>query len=106
MKVASHLIKIKAFGIYNVVNKGGLRYPALMRIYQKYQPDFKFETVKLKQVLKTPRTNVVQSTRKLEKSGFKVRKVEDILEECVKEYAGVTKEKDQEQINLISNYSN
>jgi biotin operon repressor len=32
------------------------------------------------------RTNLLLSTSKLEKSGFKVRNINSILEECVKEY--------------------
>ncbi len=80
-----HLLKIDATGIYNVVNAGGLRYPKLMEIYKKYKPGFKYETVDFKK-LNLVRTNVVLSTDKLEKSGFKIRNINEVLEECVKGY--------------------
>lgn len=85
IKALKHLIKIDAKGIYNVVNKGVLSYPDLMRIYQKYNTSFEYSTVKFKE-LGIVRTNLVMSTKKLEKSGFKVRNINSVLEECVKEY--------------------
>ncbi len=88
VKATRHLIKIDARGIYNVVNKGGLRYPKLMEVYKKYVPEFEYTVIDHRK-LGLVRTNLVMSTRKLEKSGFKVRKIEDILEECVKAYIGV-----------------
>jgi 3,5-epimerase/4-reductase len=85
IKAIKHLIMIDARGVYNLVNKGGLRYPKLMRIYQKYVPAFKFKVIVLKK-LSLVRTNLLLSTSKLEKSGFKVRNINSVLEECVKEY--------------------
>ena len=85
IRAIKHLIKIDARGIYNVVNKGGLRYPELMKVYQRYVPDFKFRLIPLRK-LGLVRTNLILSTSKLEKSGFKVRNINSILEECVKEY--------------------
>ena len=84
IQAVKYLIKIDAQGIYNVVNKGGLRYPRLMRIYQRYAPEFKFLIIPLKKV--GVRTNLILSTAKLEKSGFKVRNINSVLEECVKGY--------------------
>ena len=85
LKALKHLMKINAKGIYNVVNKGPLRYPQLLDVYRKYRPDFKYTVIKGKD-LKLSRTNLVLSTRKLEKTGFKVRKISEVLEECVKDY--------------------
>ncbi len=85
VKMLKHLIKIDARGIYNTVNKGGLRYPKLLAAYQKHVPDFKFQSMPVSE-LKLARTNLVLSTAKLEKSGFKVRKIDDVLEECVINY--------------------
>ena len=85
VKAIKHLIKIDARGVYNVVNKGGLRYPDLMKVYQKYVPEFKLQTIALNK-LGLVRTNLLLSTSKLEKSGFKVRNINSVLEECVKEY--------------------
>lgn len=86
LQALSHLLKINAKGLYNLTNKGALRYPRLMEAYRKYRPDFQYELVELKNVLKTPRTNLVMSTEKLEKTGFKVRDINEVLEECVQEY--------------------
>ncbi len=85
VKAVKHLIKIDARGTFNVVNKGGLYYADLMRVYQRYVPDFRFKVVQFKK-LKLVRTNLVLSTAKLEKTGFRVRKINSILKECVKEY--------------------
>ncbi len=85
IKAIKHLIKIDARGVYNVVNKGGLRYPELMKVYQKYVPKFKFKMITLKK-LGLARTNLILSTNKLEKMGFKVRNINSILDECVREY--------------------
>lgn len=84
VRAVKHLLKIDARGIYNLVNKGGLRYPELMKVYQKYVPDFKFRVIALKKI-GLVRTNLILSTAKLEKSGFKVRPINSVLEECVKE---------------------
>ncbi|MDD5476659.1 MAG: sugar nucleotide-binding protein [Candidatus Omnitrophica bacterium] len=85
IRAVKHLIKIGARGVYNVVNKGGLRYPDLMRAYQKYVPSYKFKLIQVKS-LGLVRTDLILSTNKLEKSGFKVRNINSVLEECVKEY--------------------
>ena len=77
-----HLINIEANGIYNIVNKGGLKYPELMEIYKKYVPDFKYETITYGQ-LNLIRTNLILSVKKLENTGFVVRDIHEVLEEAV-----------------------
>lgn len=85
LKAASHLINIGARGIYNLVNKGGLRYQDLMEVYKKYVPAFKYEMIDFNK-LNLVRTNLIMSTRKLEETGFKVRDIREVIEECVREY--------------------
>lgn len=85
LKTLQHLIRIDAHGIYNVVCKDPLRYPKLLDVYKKYDPNFQY-TVTSMENLKLMRTNLVLSTKKLEKSGFKVRKCQTIMEECIKNY--------------------
>jgi dTDP-4-dehydrorhamnose reductase len=85
IRAVKHLIKIDARGIYNVVNKEPLVYSRLMDVYKKYVPDFTYEVIEFKK-LNSIRTNLVLSTKKLENSGFKVRSINEVLEECVKEY--------------------
>lgn len=80
-----HLLKTDSRGIYNIVNKGGLRYPELLEVYKKYVPDFKYSVIAYKK-LKTNRTNLILSVKKLEKTGFKVRPIHKILEECLSRY--------------------
>ncbi len=85
IKALKHLIKIDACGIYNAVNKGGLRYSKMLDVYRKYVPDFEYQIIPASK-LKLDRTNLILSTTKLEKSGFKVRKIDSVLEECVSNY--------------------
>lgn len=85
IQALKHLINIEAEGIYNVVNKNPLFYPDLMEVYKKYSPGFQYQGIDFNK-LNLIRTNMVLSTKKLENSGFKVRDIKDVLEECVKEY--------------------
>ena len=84
-RALKHLIRINAKGIYNVVNKGGLFYPDLMKVYKKYVPGFNYKIIPFSK-LNLVRTNLILSTRKLEKSGFRARPIREILEECVRDY--------------------
>ncbi|MBM3251660.1 MAG: sugar nucleotide-binding protein [Candidatus Omnitrophica bacterium] len=92
IEALKHLINIDAYGIYNVVNKGGLRYPQLMQAYKKYFPGFEYETIDFKK-LNLVRTNLILSTEKLEKSGFRVRGIQEVLEECIQAYKGLRESK-------------
>jgi len=85
IKATKYLLSIEARGIYNMVNKGALKYKDLMNIYKNYIPNFEYKIISLKN-LKLVRSNLILSTRKLERSGFKVRSINSVLEECVKEY--------------------
>jgi len=84
-KALRHLIKIKANGIYNIVNKNPLVYSRLLEVYKKHRPDFNYEVIDFKR-LNLVRTNLILSTKKLEDSAFKVRGIDEVLEECVSEY--------------------
>jgi len=85
IKTLRHLIEIEARGIYNVVNKGALKYPELLEMYKKFVPDFEYKIIGFND-LNLVRTNLILSTKKLEKTGFKVRDIHEVLEECVKDY--------------------
>ncbi|RKY33183.1 MAG: hypothetical protein DRP74_00590 [Candidatus Omnitrophota bacterium] len=85
IKAVEHLISIDARGIYNVVNKGGLRYPQLMEYYKKAHPEFEYKVIDFEE-LGLNRTNLILSTQKLEQSGFKVRNIEEVIPECIGEY--------------------
>lgn len=80
-----HLLKIGARGIYNVVNKGGLRYPDLLDVYRRHVADFRYSVIDAEK-LGLVRTNLLLSTGKLDASGFRVRHIKDCLEECVRAY--------------------
>ncbi|MFA5410455.1 MAG: sugar nucleotide-binding protein [Candidatus Omnitrophota bacterium] len=84
-RAAGHLINIGARGIYNVVNKNPLFYPDLMEAYKKYVPGLEYEVIDFNE-LNLIRTNNVLSVDKLESTGFKVRDIKDVLEECVTGY--------------------
>jgi dTDP-4-dehydrorhamnose reductase len=85
MRAVRHLLAVDARGIYNVVNPGGLRYPELLAVYKKHVPVFNFNIIEFKK-LRMDRTNLILSTRKLEKCGFHMRPIGEVLEECVKNY--------------------
>ncbi len=85
IKALAHLLQQGATGIYNVVQKNPLYYPDLMEAYRGQVPAFQYEKINLKQ-LNLVRTNVVLSTKKLEGTGFAVRDVREVLEECVQGY--------------------
>ncbi|MBM3251217.1 MAG: sugar nucleotide-binding protein [Candidatus Omnitrophica bacterium] len=85
IKAMRYLIENRAVGIYNIVNKGALKYPELLEIYKRYVPDFRYEVIDYKK-LNLNRTNLILSTEKLERTGFKVRDIHEVLEECVKDY--------------------
>jgi len=85
IRALKHLIKKDAKGIYNVVNSGGMRYPEFLDVYRKYRPEFEYEVISYKK-LNLVRTNLILSTKKLEKTGFKVRPIREVYEECVKNY--------------------
>ncbi len=80
-----HLIGIGAKGVFNVVNKNGLRYPELMDEYSWHVPDFRYEIIGYEE-MGLLRTNLLLSTEKLERSGLEVRKISEVLEKCVKNY--------------------
>lgn len=85
VKALKHLISIDAKGIYNVVNKGSLRYPELLDTYKKYVPDFEYKVIDFKE-LNLVRTNLILSNKKLEQTGFKMRDIDDVLAECIYDY--------------------
>lgn len=85
IKAVEHFLDSDFRGIYNVVNKGALRYPELMEVFRKYKPEFQYEIIDYKK-LDLVRTNLILSTEKLERSGFNVRGINEVLDECVQSY--------------------
>lgn len=85
MQALKHLMQIEAKGIYNVVNRGALKYPELLEIYKRYVPNFEYQLIDYKQLNKV-RTNLILSTKKLEETGFQIRDIHEVLEECVQDY--------------------
>ncbi len=80
-----HLIKINAQGIYNVVAKGALRYHQLLDAYKEHHPQYQYQIIPLRK-LKLVRTNLVLSTQKLEKTGFRVRGIKTVIKHCIENY--------------------
>lgn len=85
IKAVEHFLDSDFRGIYNVVNKGALRYPELMEVFRKYKPEFQYEIIDYRK-LGLVRTNLILSTEKLERSGFNVRGINEVLDECVQSY--------------------
>jgi len=85
IKTLKHLIEIKAVGTYNLVNKGALRYTELLDVYKEHVPDFQYKVIDYNK-LNMVRTNMILSVKKLEDSGFQVRDIHEVMEECIKNY--------------------
>lgn len=85
IEALKHLIRIDGRGIFNVTNAGALRYPELLDVYKRFVTRFEYRIVPFK-TLGLVRTNLILSTRKLKMSGFKVRHIREVLEQCVRNY--------------------
>ena len=85
MRSLAHLVRLNARGVYNIVCKRGLYYPALLDEYRKYRPDFQYQVIRVRD-LKLARTNLILSTAKLERSGCRVRDISEVIDECVRDY--------------------
>ena len=85
IEMLKHLIRIDAKGIYNTVHKGALRYPEMLEVYKRHVSSYDYKTISLKD-LNLVRTNLIMSVNILESTGFKVRDIHEVLEECVKNY--------------------
>lgn len=90
IKALEYLIGIDASGIYNIVNHGGLRYPKLLDVYNKYIAH-PYSVISSCNEIGKVRTNLLLSTRKLECAGVKVRDISNVLEECVNRYVKIEK---------------
>ncbi len=86
IRALKHLLHHDACGIYNVVNRGVLRYPELLEAYRRYAPCHRYEVIPFAS-LGVARTNLVLSTRKLERSGFTPRDIHEVLDECARAYS-------------------
>jgi dTDP-4-dehydrorhamnose reductase len=85
------LLREDAWGVFNVVNDGILRYPDLMEAYKVYRPEFKYEVTTLEE-LGIKRTNVILDEGKLSKY-WEARNINWVLEECVRDYVEVENDK-------------
>jgi dTDP-4-dehydrorhamnose reductase len=78
-------------GIFNVVNSQPLTAVNIMREYQKYVPDHKFEVIneeELDKLTVAKRSNCVLDGRKLANAGFYMSLSRDALRKCMREYLG------------------
>lgn len=80
------LIRQDTHGVFNVVNNGVLRYPALMEAYKKHHPEFEYSLTTLGG-LGIKRTNVILDTRNIDAClPAPMRNINKILDECASEY--------------------
>lgn len=92
-----HLLKHGATGIYNVVNKGPIRYSTILEEYRKFNVNHHYAIMDSRE-MPGQRTHVVLSSAKLESTGFKVRSVEDILPECMSKYVDYIRSTNEEAL--------
>lgn len=86
IEMLKHLIKIDARGIYNTVNRGTLKYSKLLDLYNSYSSSCHHYEIVRSENLGKVRTNLILSTKKLEQTGFKIRNINEVLDECIKKY--------------------
>lgn len=86
LKMVKFLIANELNGIFNTVCDGGADYQKFMEEWKRQgHPDFQYEVINASDYPK-PRTNLLLSTEKLKRVGFPVRNINDVMEECVREY--------------------
>lgn len=83
------VIKEDINGLYHVTNPGTVTAAQLMKEFQKYFKDHKFEVInenQLAELTVAKRSNCVLDTTKLRKAGFMMDLAEGALTRCMKEY--------------------
>jgi len=85
IEALKHLLDINASGFFNVVNGGAVCMNRIVDEYKKYFPEHEYNSVEPKD-LDMNRTNLLMSNSKLEKTGFKMRSIEEILPACMENY--------------------
>jgi len=88
LEAVEFLETIKQRGIFNIVMKDPVRYSDILNEYNKTGEQHEYESIEPKD-LKLTRTNTVYSTEKLEKSGFFMKKTDEMIKKCVKRYKNV-----------------
>lgn len=76
-------------GIYHVTNDEPITAAQIMKEYQKYVPDHKFEVIDEAGLLKltsAKRSNCILNTDKLKNKGFHLTPSSEVVEKCMKEY--------------------
>lgn len=76
-------------GIYHVTNPEPMTHIELLKEYQKYKPDHKFNIIdkeQLKQFVEAPRRNCIIDSSKLKNEGFQMTETKEALAKCMKEY--------------------
>jgi dTDP-4-dehydrorhamnose reductase len=82
-------VKNRKTGIYNVVNPEPLTAVQVMTEYQKYDLNYKFDKISLKDLdnmTVAKRSNCILNTDKLNKEGFHMIPSKEALEKCMKQY--------------------
>lgn len=84
------VVKERNGGVFHVTNPQPLTAARIMKEYQKYVPDHKFEIIteaQLDKLTTAKRSNCILNTEKLNKAGFKMTDTEEALTRCMAEYA-------------------
>jgi len=88
-KVINWCAKEGQTGIFHTTNPGTLTAARVMREYQKYFPNHKFELItgeELDKLTLAKRSNCILNTDKLKKAGFQMRNAEEALVETMARY--------------------
>jgi len=90
VKVVDWSINNQKTGLYHVVNPGPLSAADVMREYQKYVPEHKFEAIteaELDTMTVAKRSNCIINGDKLREEGFEMMPSDIALKNCMAEYA-------------------
>jgi dTDP-4-dehydrorhamnose reductase len=89
VRCVDHVINDCLTGIYHVTNNTPLTAAQVMKEYQKYMPEHKFEIIdeeKLGELTKAKRSNCILNSDKLKDTGFEMSPTKEMLENCMKSY--------------------
>lgn len=80
----------KSTGIFNVVNRGGIKHSEILKMYEEISGrKLIFESItpeELDAITKVPRSNCVLSTQKLRDAGLQIRSAKTAAETCIRNY--------------------
>lgn len=92
VRFVDHTIKKELVGIYNVANEPGISPAKIMKEYQKYDQNHKFDVISVEELSKklvAARSNCILDTSKLKNTGFVMSDSDYVIKKSVLDYCEV-----------------